>query len=348
MIRPYKDQPDRWLVEWYIPGGKGKRDSKVVEGSEDYARAFEAEMRRKKVDPILINPRLIDVTAEFYAVYGNNHLLSTYDDCLKSFKHILKHIGNYRFTDLSSAVIEEYKRKRRADVGKRTINKELSYLSSFLKWAAKNNHCNPITFKIEIFTKVKSPKPDVPSPEAVQKIIDKVEKKYRAIMYLLYDTGLRRSEALGLRAENVNLETRLMLVKGKGEKERMVPIITDRLFRELQKAKKRTGAGPLFINPRTKKPYRDIRMAIKRAAKDAGLGVLRVYPHLFRHSFGTHATMAGVGLKHLQDVMGHCTSQVTEMYTHLAAERLKDETQKFARYIDEQKKPKPRKNKKKS
>lgn len=349
MIRPYKHHPDKWLVEWYIPGGKGKRGSKVITGSEEIALAYEAEMRRKHPDPVLINPKIVSVTSEFYAYYKNNRLESTYDDCLKSFRHLLKVIGNYRFTDLSPAVIESYKAKRLADGrGKRTINKELAYLSSFMKWCVKNNHCNPLPFKIEIFTKVKSPKPEVPSPEAVQAIIDKIEKKYLAIIFLLYDTGLRRTEALTLRAENVNLDTRLMMVKGKGEKERMVPIITDRLYRELSKAKDKVERGFLFVNPRTKKPFRDIRMAIKRAAVAAGLNHLRVYPHLFRHSFGTHATIAGVGLKHLQDVMGHCTSQVTEMYTHLAANSLREETQKFARYIDEQKKPEVVKKKRKS
>ncbi len=347
MIRPYKNQPDRWLVEWYIPGGKGKRGSKVIKGSEAFALAYEVEMRRKHPDPVLINPRIIEITSDFYTYYKTNKLESTYEDCLKSFKHLLVHISNHRFTDLSPAVIENYKAKRLEKVGKRTINKELSYLSSFIKWAVKNNHCNQPPFKIEIFPKVKSPKPEVPSPEIVQRIIDKIEKAYRPMLLLLYDTGLRRSEALHLRAESVNLDTRLMQVKGKGEKERMVPIITDRLFKELQRAKKKNPKGYLFQNPRTGKPYCDIRMAIKRACVKAEVNQ-RIYPHIFRHSFGTHATMAGVGLKHLQDVMGHCTSQVTELYTHLAAERLKDETDKFARYIDERRKRKPVKKKKKS
>ena len=91
----------------------------------------------------------------------------------------------------------------------------------------------------------------------------------------------------------------------------------------------------------------DRRCHYSRACKKAKV-TQRIYHHLFRHSFGTHATVAGVGLKHLQDIMGHSTSKTTELYTHLAAERLTEESKKFARYIDEQEKPKPRKTKGKS
>ena len=331
-----------------MPGGKGKRASKVIEGSEAYARAYEAEMRRRQPDPVLINPRIISVAADFYIFYKTNRLPSTYADCVKSFKHLLKHIDNHRFTDLSPSVIEEYKTKRLAEkVSRRTINKELSYLSSFFNWAVENNHCNPLSFKIRKFEKIKSPKPEVPSPEVVRAIIDKVEKTYRPILLLLYDGGLRRTEALTLAAEKVNLDTRLMMVKGKGEKERVVPITTGRLFEALSKLKKKIKDGFLFANPRTGKPYDSIRKPLARACKKAKV-TQRIYHHLFRHSFGTHATVAGVGLKQLQDIMGHSTSKTTELYTHLAAERLTEESKKFARYIDEQEKPKPIKKKRKS
>lgn len=364
MIRPYKNDPtvcfvrwytrrigtnpEKWFIEWYIPGGKGKRASTVLTGTEAFAKAYEASMRKTRPEANQTNPKIISVTDDFYTYYKTNRLFSTYEDCKKSFKHLLKLIGNHRFTDITPVVIEEYK-VRRLDEGiaKRTINKELSYLSSFFKWGVKNKYCHPLPFKIEKFEKVKSPKPEVPSTEVVKKIIDNTEKKYKVLILLLYDCGLRRTEALTLRAENVNLDTRLMIVKGKGEKERIVPIITDRLFLELSKAKKKVSTGYLFLNPRTGAPYKDIRGIIERACEKAKVD-MRIYPHLFRHSFGTHATIAGVGLKHLQDVMGHCTSQVTEMYTHLAAECLRDETQKFARYINEREKPKPINNKKKS
>ena len=347
-VRPYRHHVDKWIVEWYIPGGKGKRDSVVIEGTEASARAYEAEMRRRQPDAISINPRILDVLADFHGYYRTNRLPTTYADCIKSFKHLSKHIGNHRFTGLSPTVIEEYKMRRLDDkVSRRTINKELSYLSSFLKWAVKNNHCNPLTFKIEKFEKIRSPKPEVPSPEVVQTIINKIEKEYRPILLLLYDGGLRRTEALTLTAERINLDTRLMMVKGKGEKERVVPITTGRLFEALSKLKKKIKDGFLFANPRTGKPYDSIRKPLARACKKAKV-TQRIYHHLFRHSFGTHATVAGVGLKHLQDIMGHSTSKTTELYTHLAAERLTEESKKFARYIDEQEKPKPRKTKGKS
>ena len=347
-VNPHSDGPGKWVVTWYINGGKGKRKYKVIAGTEAEARAYEASVRKQFPQVMTINPRIVTLADDFYNFYKTNRLHSTYEDCKKSFAHIIKHMGNNRFTDFTPVIIEQYKNKRIDEgVGKRTINKELVYLSSFMRYAVENKLCNPLPFKIKAFSKVKSPKPDVPSPEVMQTIINNIEKKYLPLILLLYDAGLRRSEALTIQAEKVNLDTRLMLVKGKGEKERMVPITTERLFRELSKAKKKVKAGYLFLNPWTGRPYRDIRDVLKRACKKVGL-TLRVYPHLLRHSFGTHATIAGVGLKHLQDIMGHSTSQVTELYTHLAAEKLKVESEKFACYIDKLKKPQRIRNKKKS
>lgn len=347
-VNPHPKNPGKWVVVWYVPGGKGKRAYKVLDCTEAEARAYEASVRKQFPEIAAINPKIINLVDDFHLFYKTNRLENTYKDCKKSFCRLSKHLGNYRFTDFTPTLIEQYKNKRLEEgVARRTINKELSYLSSFFRWSVENGHCNPLPFKIRIFSKVKSPKPEVPSPEVVQKIIDKVEKKYRPILLLLYDGGLRRTEALTLRAEGVNLDTRLMMVLGKGEKERVVPVATERLYEELVRAKKKVKTGFLFTNPQTGKPYDSIRKAIMRACEKAKVNQ-RVYHHLFRHSFGTHATVAGVGLKHLQDIMGHSTSKTTEMYTHLAGGMLKKESEKFACFIDKLKKPKVRKGKKKT
>lgn len=144
-----------------------------------------------------------------------------------------------------------------------------------------------------------------------------------------------------MKEENVQLRNGVLLVKGKGEKERTVPIATDHLNKELQKAVRRAVAGPLFVNRDTGKPYTPtaIRKALNRAAVKAKLN-MRIYPHLLRHSYGTHALVAGMGLRTVQEVMGHSSSKTTEGYTHLAGEFLKEETKKFSYYIGSHKKGK--------
>jgi integrase/recombinase XerD len=94
--------------------------------------------------------------------------------------------------------------------------------------------------------------------------------------------------------------------------------------------RKRYKKGLLFVNPKTEKEYVDLRKPLKRAAEKAGIDQ-HVYMHLLRHSFGTHSIQSGIGLRTLQMLMGHSSSQVTEIYTTLAGQYLGQEIEKFGR-----------------
>jgi integrase/recombinase XerD len=144
---------------------------------------------------------------------------------------------------------------------------------------------------------------------------------------------MRRSEALTLKAEAISLKTNLILFTGKGNKERIIPIVTNRLREELERALEKVKRGYLFVNPKTSKPYYGIRKALIRAAEKAGIEK-RVYHHLLRHSFGTHALAAGLNLRAIQGVLGHSTSKTTEIYTHLLGDYLSDEAKKFNLFIE--------------
>lgn len=351
MIRPYKNEPNRWLVEWYIPGGKGKRDSKVIEGTEAVAKAYEASMRR--AIPLAKNPRnpkIISIIDEFYDSYKINRLESTQADCKRAFKHLLKHFGEFQFANLSPVLLEQYMTKRIVEgVKERTVNRELTYFSSFMAWAVERKYTHPLLFKIKKFKKVQPPKPIIPHPSEVNKLLSKVEPQYKLLSILLYDMGLRRHEALKVQFEDVDLKGRKLLVMGKGAKEAFIPITTERAFLALQKACRAVKQGYLSVNPRTGKPYEAtaIRKALNRAATAAKIK-LRIYPHLLRHSFGTHATLAGMNPWAIKDIMRHADIKTTQGYTHLGNQFLADESKKFARYTDEPKKREVTKKKKKS
>jgi integrase/recombinase XerD len=143
----------------------------------------------------------------------------------------------------------------------------------------------------------------------------------------MYYAGLRSSEARLLARENIFIEKRILVVRGKGNKQRIVPIMKDFMPYLI----KGNSEGFLWLNPKTKAPWKDIRQCLNGAAKRAGIKS-KITPHTLRHCFGTHSTEAGVGLRTLQDVMGHSTSQVTEMYTTLAAQHLTIDMEKFSDY----------------
>lgn len=131
---------------------------------------------------------------------------------------------------------------------------------------------------------------------------------------LCYYAGLRKTEATRLEAKHVNWSQNYLLVTGKGNKERIVP-----MHRKLcVYLRKRPKSGFLFTNP------------LRRAADKAGLDQ-HVYMHLLRHGFGTHGIQSGINLRTMQLLMGHSSSQMTERYTTLAAQFLTEEMRKFGR-----------------
>jgi len=341
-VHPHKTKPDTWIIDYYPAGGKGLRIREVFPGSEADARVYEAEMRKAHMPEMPISPKIIDVIPEWLAFYETNRSPNTFRDVKNSFiKNLTPYFGQLQFCRLTAPRIEEYKRRRIKDgVSKRTINKELAYFSSLIRYAVEHDYAHPLPFKLRGFSGVRSPRPNVPHHSVIKRLLAAAEPEYLGIFLLLYDTGLRLTEALTLTAGRVNLDTGLIVVRGKGNKERIVPITTKRLKKELfaaitraaERVVKTEDERWLFPNPRTGLPYVDIRKAIARARKKADIKE-RIYPHLLRHSFGTHALGAGVSMRALQGILGHADMQTTEIYAHLLGEYVTAEARKFGDYV---------------
>ena len=152
----------------------------------------------------------------------------------------------------------------------------------------------------------------------------------RAILELLYASGLRVSELVNARLEYFDMENRIIRVVGKGRKTRLIPVgqkACDAIRAYLEKerpgmVKKRTG-GEIFLSARgTKLSTVRIWQIVKTAARLAGLD-LNVYPHLLRHSFATHLLSNGADLRIIQEMLGHADISTTQIYTHVDQQRLK-------------------------
>jgi integrase/recombinase XerD len=158
----------------------------------------------------------------------------------------------------------------------------------------------------------------------------------RAILELLYASGLRAAELTGARLEHLDLEQGIIRATGKGNKTRLVPVgarAREALTRYLNLArpklvKRRTGSV-LFLSIRggaltTHRVWEIVRDAARRAGLDT-----RVYPHLVRHSFATHLLSNGADLRVIQEMLGHADISTTEIYTHVDSARLKAVHHKF-------------------
>jgi integrase/recombinase XerD len=153
----------------------------------------------------------------------------------------------------------------------------------------------------------------------------------RALLELMYASGLRASEAIGLELGDIDLEERILRARGKGSKERIVPIgqaavraVSIYLERGRPKLVKNRPEVHLFVNFRGGQLTRQgLYKIVRRHATSAGLAD-RMSPHTLRHTFATHLLAGGCDLRSVQEMLGHADVATTQVYTHLSSERLKD------------------------
>ncbi len=220
---------------------------------------------------------------------------------------------------------------------KNSISRKLACLRSFFKYLARENILlqNPASG-------VATPKKEKKLPEfmdvsEIEKLLNAPaknsweEKRDRAILEILYSSGLRVSELEGLNKDDLDFSGGVLLVRGKGKKERMVPVGDKalnalRLYLETKPPKENLGGlkKPLFVSRiGTRLTDRSVRRMVLKYVRRSGLGK-EISPHTFRHSFATHLLDNGADLRSVQELLGHANLSTTQIYTHVTTQRLKD------------------------
>ena len=181
--------------------------------------------------------------------------------------------------------------------------------------------------------------PDVLNQEEIIALIDAVDlsktmgHRDRAMLELLYSSGLRVSELLNLKISQCHWEEGYLRIVGKGNKERLVPVgewAVKWIFHYMEVDRSHLSIplqseDHLFLNFRGRPLTRmSVLNIVKRQAKKVGIQK-DISPHTFRHSFATHLVEAGADLRSVQEMLGHASITTTEIYTHLDRQRLKEE-----------------------
>ena len=222
---------------------------------------------------------------------------------------------------------------------KATLSRKLAALRSFFKFLARENHLesNPVLG-------IASPKREKKLPH----FLDETEvknlleappdtswegKRDRSILETLYSSGVRVSELVGLNQGDVDLLSSLLRVRGKGKKERIVPIggkavqaIRDYLdgLPESLKRKNEGIQGSLFLNRSgSRLTDRSVRRLIVKYARRLSLKS-GISPHTLRHTFATHLLDHGADLRSVQELLGHANLSTTQIYTHVTTRRLQE------------------------
>jgi integrase/recombinase XerC len=230
-------------------------------------------------------------------------------------------------------------------LGKASAARALASIRSWFKWLAKEGAVqqNPALL-------VSTPKrplhlPRVPSAEEVNRVLDAKDdvgawpERDRVIFELLYGCGIRNSELVGLDMRSIQWADDAILVRGKGKKERLVPLgdaaaMAMRGYlpgrEERLRAAGKAGLvrdGALLLNVRMRGTCRLTTRSVGRIVKSIALSrgmAADVHPHTLRHAFGTHMLEEGADLRAIQEMLGHERLSTTQRYTQLSAKQVQD------------------------
>jgi integrase len=214
--------------------------------------------------------------------------------------------------DEIQAFKEKWKREikeRGSKGGNREINLELLCLTAMAKWAKDQGYlvdeikATKLPYEAEL--------PVLLTKQEARAFVEAFPPFYRAFFLCLYHAGMRRAEAFNLTWDRIDLAGGDIVVTGKGNKSRFVPM-TPTLRAALQSLEK--SGALVFPSPKTGKPLTDVRKAIARAK-----GIeKRVYPHLLRHCFGTYALQGSGDLEAVGNLLGHADLKTVKICTHLS------------------------------
>ncbi len=168
--------------------------------------------------------------------------------------------------------------------------------------------------------------PQVLSKEEVKKLIDaEKNRRNKLILKFIYSTGVRVSELVNLKKEDVNLKEKIGVVKaGKGKKDRVIILSKEWVKEYLKWAKKNKIKSNFLFSKKNGKPLSTdtIQRIIKKAGAKAGISK-KISPHTLRHSFATHLLESGENIRNIQELLGHSNLNTTQIYTHVSTEELK-------------------------
>lgn len=242
------------------------------------------------------------------------------------------------FDDLQSFVFETFKNIKSA----KTQARLLSSIHSFYRFLLYHRYIEQDPSELLEMPRIEKHLPEVLSVEEIDSMIAQIDMskseghRNRAIIEMLYGSGLRVSELTELRLSNIYREEGYMRIIGKGSKQRLVPIspIADEQFGYWLKDRSQLNIHPkdadiAFLNRYGRQLTRAMIFTIvRRLAETAGIKKT-ISPHTLRHSFATHLLQNGADLRIIQQLLGHESIVTTEIYTHVNIQDLREAVLKF-------------------
>ncbi|WP_082234181.1 tyrosine recombinase XerC [Halobacillus massiliensis] len=266
--------------------------------------------------------------------------ISQYSDEIENLFIFMDKEGLEHLEELDDSVIRIYlSGLYEQNLSRRSVSKRLSCLRSFYRFLEREE-----VVKNNPFLRIHLPKQSQPIPQffyeeelkklfTVSDLKTPLGQRNQAILEILYATGMRVSECVGLEKKDLDLSLTTVLVRGKGRKERYVPFgefAKDALIRYIEdgryvlQAKSSKETDKIFLNARGNGiTARGIRGILNKMVEEAALTV-NIHPHKLRHTFATHLINEGADLRSVQELLGHEHLSSTQIYTHVTKDRLRN------------------------
>lgn len=223
---------------------------------------------------------------------------------------------------------------------KKSIARKLSSIRSFYHFLIENGYCKENPFDIVDMPKIDKPLPKLVYPNGIKEMFEAIDtttaigKRDKAILELLYGSGLRVSELCALEEKNIDFPNEMIKVFGKGHKERYVPISEQSIIAlkdyihigrpELTMKNEENPTTILFVNHRGGPlTPRGVRVILDNII-DKTASKTHVSPHMLRHTFATQLLDGGADLRSVQEMLGHSFLSSTQIYTHVSKEKIKE------------------------
>lgn len=269
--------------------------------------------------------------------------LNTVESYKRDITHYLTYLKKYAIEDWEEIdryiLLSFFSDERKSEKSDNTIIREFSSLRKFHQFLKQEGYTSEDPMLYVQTPKKSDTLPKIISMDQVERLLNSPDTtkplgiRDRAIIEVLYATGLRISELIELTTEEVHLSMKLIQVVGKGNKERLIPIgemgtywldyyMTNARPHLLRKSEKDTPV--IFLNSRGAPLSRQgVWKKLKQLSREAGIQS-SITPHTLRHSFATHLLENGADLRVVQELLGHSNISTTQIYTHITKHRLKD------------------------
>lgn len=268
----------------------------------------------------------------------SRNTIEAYARDLRQFAAFLTLTGYDSLAEIHSQTLVAYLRKlQQENMQPSSVTRKLAAIRSFFQYMLRERHLK-IDPSVTIDS-LKTPQrlPKVLSEKEIGRLLEQpgattpAKLRDKAMLELLYATGVRVSELVSLKLGDINMDMGYIRCFGKGSKERIVPMggsaqkaLLDYLDRARPKIVKRAAEDTLFLNHHGRKMTRQgFWQIIQAAARRVGIKTL-VTPHMLRHSFATHLLDHGADLRSVQEMLGHADISTTQIYTHVTRTRLQE------------------------